>query len=224
MSSNGTARSLSPELFRGDLAPDMRRGSIEWDFALEHLSSVMITGQTLRSKIEGLHGFEEHAPQNAAGATNFEVAPGVFAIGSLTGDSLIRFAVGGCTAVAAKIMQESGKSTTPMDPARTASVSGLTLQKSRTLSRGRRSDRRESNPLERGHASPDALDGYAPRAQAAHLMGQDHAAAEQAAKPQAARASLTHRRKGSVTEILPEDNETDDYGDEHAQKEKCTVS
>ncbi len=51
----------------------------------------MLSGQTLRGKV----------------LEDIEVAPGVFAIGSLTGDSLIRFAHGSCTYAAGKIMAPS---------------------------------------------------------------------------------------------------------------------
>lgn len=47
-----------------------------------------LSGRSLRSKVE----------------TDFEVAPGVFVIGSLTGDSLVRHAFGGCVAAASRIM------------------------------------------------------------------------------------------------------------------------
>lgn len=48
-----------------------------------------ISGRTLRSKVE----------------TNFGVSPNVFVVGSLTGDSLIRFAYGGCVLAAREIMR-----------------------------------------------------------------------------------------------------------------------
>ncbi|KAE9984796.1 hypothetical protein BLS_001369 [Venturia inaequalis] len=47
-----------------------------------------VSGRTLRQKVE----------------IDFEVAPDVFAIGSLTGDSLVRHAFGGCVAAASQIM------------------------------------------------------------------------------------------------------------------------
>ena len=53
----------------------------------ENLSAAMISGQSLRAKVEN----------------NLEVAPGVFVIGSLTGDSLIRYAFGGCVFAAREI-------------------------------------------------------------------------------------------------------------------------
>jgi len=61
----------------------------------KHVSSV-VSGQTLREKAN-----EE-----------LELAPGVFVIGSLTGDSLIRFAYGGCAYAAGKIMRSQTKMTT----------------------------------------------------------------------------------------------------------------
>ncbi|KAI9709098.1 MAG: hypothetical protein M1820_003544 [Bogoriella megaspora] len=48
----------------------------------------LISGKTLRSKCE----------------VDLEVAPQIFAIGSLTGDSLVRFAFGGCAYAAGRIM------------------------------------------------------------------------------------------------------------------------
>lgn len=51
-----------------------------------------ISSRTLRHKAEA----------------NLEVAPNVFVIGSLTGDSLIRFSIGGCVFAAREIIQRSG--------------------------------------------------------------------------------------------------------------------
>lgn len=53
-----------------------------------------ISGRTLRSKVE----------------ENVEIAPDIFAIGSLTGDSLIRFAFGACVFVAGEIFKRSEQS------------------------------------------------------------------------------------------------------------------
>ena len=75
-----------------------RRGSLQYldqgllhevlDLDLkENRSAAMISGHSLRAKVE----------------ENLEVAPGVFIIGSLTGDSLIRFAFGGCVFAAREI-------------------------------------------------------------------------------------------------------------------------
>ena len=75
-----------------------RRGSLEYlDKNLqrevldcqskEAHSAERISGKTLRNKVE----------------ENLEVAPGIFVIGSLTGDSLIRFALGGCVYAAREI-------------------------------------------------------------------------------------------------------------------------
>ncbi|KAI9672253.1 MAG: hypothetical protein M1831_002067 [Alyxoria varia] len=52
----------------------------------------LISGTTLRVKLED--------------SETMEVAPKVFAIGSLTGDSLIRFALGGCCVAAGRIMDD----------------------------------------------------------------------------------------------------------------------
>ena len=51
----------------------------------------LISGHSLRSKVE----------------ENIEVAPDIFAIGSLTGDSLIRYAYGGCVYAAREILQRN---------------------------------------------------------------------------------------------------------------------
>jgi hypothetical protein len=51
-------------------------------------AEMMLSGQTLRGKV----------------LEDLELAPNVFAIGSLTGDSLIRFAYGSCTYAAVRIM------------------------------------------------------------------------------------------------------------------------
>lgn len=76
-----------------------RRGSLDYlstDLRAEFLSgdacgSGMISGQTLREQAN----------------EDLEIAPHVFVIGSLTGDSLIRFAYGGCAYAAGKIMKRS---------------------------------------------------------------------------------------------------------------------
>ena len=54
--------------------------------------SSAISGSTLRSRVE----------------KDLELAPGLFAIGSLTGDSLIRFAYGGCVFAARGVMRLTG--------------------------------------------------------------------------------------------------------------------
>lgn len=54
----------------------------------------MITGQTLRNRMRN----------NEDGSVNVEVAPEVYAIGSLTGDSLVRFAYGCCCLTAGRLM------------------------------------------------------------------------------------------------------------------------
>ncbi|MCJ1353577.1 MAG: hypothetical protein MMC33_003564 [Icmadophila ericetorum] len=55
-------------------------------------NSATISGRSLRTKVE----------------KNIEVTPNVFAIGSLTGDSLIRFAFGGCVYAAREIISRQG--------------------------------------------------------------------------------------------------------------------
>ena len=74
-----------------------RRGSLSYldkELAAEILGPnanpmVQISGQTLRAKME----------------YNLMITPSVYAIGSLTGDSLIRFALGGCLFAAREIMK-----------------------------------------------------------------------------------------------------------------------
>lgn len=58
----------------------------------------IISGHTLRTRIE------------ATPSCDLELAPGIFVIGSLTGDSLVRYAAGGCCGVAGKIMAEATRS------------------------------------------------------------------------------------------------------------------
>ncbi|KAF1835831.1 hypothetical protein BDW02DRAFT_266382 [Decorospora gaudefroyi] len=78
----GTLDFLSPNLRSEILStPD----SINLDATPSHL----ISGRTLRAKVE---------------ATSLEVAKNVFITGSLTGDSLIRHAVGGCVFAAGRIL------------------------------------------------------------------------------------------------------------------------
>ncbi|EMD58728.1 hypothetical protein GGP41_006164 [Bipolaris sorokiniana] len=78
----GTLDFLSPELQSEVLsAPD--------NVPVELLSDNLISGRTLRAKAE---------------ATSLEVARDVFITGSLTGDSLIRHAVGGCVFAAGRIL------------------------------------------------------------------------------------------------------------------------
>ncbi|MCJ1484272.1 hypothetical protein MMC06_004440 [Schaereria dolodes] len=86
-----------------------RRGSLQYlDAALQKevlsLESSTrdcssISGQTLRPKTE----------------EDLEVAPGVFVIGSLTGDSLIRFAFGGCIYTARELVARSKEQSPPRE-------------------------------------------------------------------------------------------------------------
>ena len=76
-----------------------RRGNLDYlssSLRAEVLGSsdpVMLSGQSLRGKA----------------AEDLEVAPCIFITGSLTGDSLIRFAYGSCVYTAGKIMQRQGQ-------------------------------------------------------------------------------------------------------------------
>jgi hypothetical protein len=74
------------------LGPDLLREILKGDMT-ESGQSPPISGQTLRE----------------AANDDLEVASNVFVIGSLTGDSLIRFAYGGCAYAAGKIMKSTGK-------------------------------------------------------------------------------------------------------------------
>lgn len=85
---------------RGDLdylSPPLRREVLNSPEKFEHPSEQgsLISGRSLRPKVE----------------IDFEVAPDVFVVGSLTGDSLVRHAFGGCVAAASRIMgtAQSGK-------------------------------------------------------------------------------------------------------------------
>ncbi len=95
-----------------------RRGSLDYlstDLRAEFLAGDcggMISGQTLREQAN----------------EDLEIAPHVFVIGSLTGDSLIRFAYGGCAYAAGKIMKRS----------RSRSDNATTTAPPSTLSSGRR--------------------------------------------------------------------------------------
>ncbi|KAI9810103.1 MAG: hypothetical protein M1827_006714 [Pycnora praestabilis] len=59
-----------------------------------------ISAKTMRSKAEN----------------SLEVAPDVFIIGSLTGDSLVRFAYGGCVFAASKILRDAQGNKVPSEP------------------------------------------------------------------------------------------------------------
>ena len=78
----GSLKYLSPDLLK-EVLPVKSEASSPQDGS-------MISGQTLREKAN----------------EDLEVAPNVFIIGSLTGDSLIRFAYGGCMYAAGRIMQD----------------------------------------------------------------------------------------------------------------------
>ena len=75
------------------LSPSLLREVLPVNDSASKSAGGRISGQTLREKAN----------------EDLEVAPHVFVIGSLTGDSLIRFAYGGCAYAAGKIMQHSSK-------------------------------------------------------------------------------------------------------------------
>ena len=80
----GSLEYLAPPLFQEVIGPDNHRIDRYGD-------EVLISGRTLRPQSE----------------VDLQVAPNVFVIGSLTGDSLVRFAFGGCVYAAGKIMASS---------------------------------------------------------------------------------------------------------------------
>ncbi|EXJ61857.1 hypothetical protein A1O7_02287 [Cladophialophora yegresii CBS 114405] len=87
----GSLDYLSPDLL-GEIIPGVSDAAGVKD-------SPLISGQTLREKAN----------------ENLELAAHVFVTGSLTGDSLIRFAYGGCAYAAGKIMQTSAQVTNGTD-------------------------------------------------------------------------------------------------------------
>ncbi|MCJ1229372.1 hypothetical protein MMC12_006038 [Toensbergia leucococca] len=94
-----------------------RRGSLEYlenKLVAEILGSASpypvkadsISGQTLRSKVEN----------------SLEVAPNVFVTGSLTGDSLVRFAFGGCVLTASELIKRREHTSRPEEDVKSQSV------------------------------------------------------------------------------------------------------
>jgi hypothetical protein len=83
----GSLRYLSRELRREVFSDKANNSDSDPD------STKMLSGQTLRNKV----------------LEDIEIAPNVFALGSLTGDSLIRFAYGSCTYAAGRIMMPEAK-------------------------------------------------------------------------------------------------------------------
>ena len=73
------------------------------------INQLQVSGDTLRSKVE----------------KSLQLAPNVFAIGSLTGDSLIRFAFGGCVFAAREIMSSVQSPTSTVETSRTQSSESL---------------------------------------------------------------------------------------------------
>ena len=97
-----TLRNDSQGVFEKDISSMAyvvgRRGSLGYlhsklrnELGLDGIDPNMISGQTLRERAN----------------EDLEMAPDVFITGSLTGDSLIRFAIGSCTYAAGKIMRSS---------------------------------------------------------------------------------------------------------------------
>lgn len=68
------------------LSPELRR-------EIGVVDAAWVSADTLRRRVE----------------REIEAAPGVFAVGSLTGDSLVRYGFGGCTIAAGRILGERAK-------------------------------------------------------------------------------------------------------------------
>ncbi|KAF2461766.1 hypothetical protein BDY21DRAFT_388768, partial [Lineolata rhizophorae] len=76
-----------------------RRGSLSYLAPeLRREDDGLISGRALRARVVA-------ASAAAGGRPDLEVAPGVFAIGSLLGDSLVRHAFGGCAVVAGRVLE-----------------------------------------------------------------------------------------------------------------------
>lgn len=80
-----------------------RRGSL--GYLDSRLKMQVLDGS--QSPTTGTNDISSRSLRNKA-EENLEVAPDVFVIGSLTGDSLIRFSLGGCVFAAREIIQRSG--------------------------------------------------------------------------------------------------------------------
>lgn len=92
------------------LSPDLLEEVLPKDSSLTDANGrIMISGQTLREEAN----------------EDLELAPHVFVIGSLTGDSLIRFAYGGCAYAAGKIVQSSAHSMNGTDNSKKEKSNGV---------------------------------------------------------------------------------------------------
>lgn len=127
----GTLDYLSPSLRSEILSPDIDQ-------------SPLISGRTLRAKAE----------------SSLEVAPNVFIIGSLAGDSLIRHAIGGCVFAAGRILKYIPPAYSPLpSPALTAhsgSASPLSAAVSEVGSPT------QSGPPSEKDGTPPSSDSWAP--------------------------------------------------------------
>jgi hypothetical protein len=81
-----------------------RRGSL--NYLSNSLKAAILTNLSVTARYESTPLISTETLRPKA-ALNVEVAPNIFAIGSLTGDSLIRFAFGGCVYAAGKILADA---------------------------------------------------------------------------------------------------------------------
>ncbi|KAF2873992.1 hypothetical protein BDV95DRAFT_565197 [Massariosphaeria phaeospora] len=119
------------------LSPELRAEILTPTSSMSHL----ISGRTLRSKAE----------------TSLEVAPSVFITGSLTGDSLIRHAIGGCVFAAGRILGAIRPTPFPsasVTPSATVSPSQSTSS-SASASSDTNSDPSSTPPIQPEHHEED---------------------------------------------------------------------
>ncbi|UPX16570.1 uncharacterized protein EKO05_0006962 [Ascochyta rabiei] len=121
----GTIGFLSPALQAEILSPTN----------LEDITSTQISGRTLRAKAE----------------TSLEVANNVFITGSLTGDSLIRHAVGGCVFAAGRILGVIPPTFSPASPTTLSRASSTPRSASPTCDE--KSESTGTSPLSRAAKS-----------------------------------------------------------------------
>jgi hypothetical protein len=106
----GTLDYLSPAL-RAEVLGSAHQTPIDSSSSPSLSSSSLISGRTLRSKAD----------------SSLEIAPNIFLVGSLAGDSLIRHAVGGCVFAAGRILShipstDSSTSSSTCSPCSSSSV------------------------------------------------------------------------------------------------------
>lgn len=104
---------------------------------LDSTSSTQISGRTLRTKAE----------------CSLEVARNVFITGSLTGDSLIRHAVGGCVFAAARILGAIPPTFSPNSPTTTTPSRASSTPRSESPTSDSRSESTATSPVSRAAKS-----------------------------------------------------------------------